>query len=95
MSRSTRSTPQNSLKLRAAVVSTNRGYVREYFGDEAHYADPADLGSIRDAVVRALERGHSMALRQRILDNFTLEHAARATLDAYRRVLGRPSGSPG
>jgi glycosyltransferase involved in cell wall biosynthesis len=72
----------------AAVVSTDRGYVRDYFGTDVHYADPASLASIRAAVLRALEVGHSAALRERILENFTLQHAARETLAAYERALG-------
>jgi glycosyltransferase involved in cell wall biosynthesis len=70
----------------AAVVSTDRGYVRDYFGADAHYADPASVTSIRAAVLRALEAGHSDALRERILGNFTLQHAARETLAAYEHA---------
>ena len=65
-----------------AVVTTNRGYAREYFLDLVHYCDPGVKGSIRAAVRRALETPVTAALRRRVVDNFTWEHAARATLKA-------------
>lgn len=71
----------------AAVVTTSRGYASEYFEDDAHYCDPADVSTIRSAVIAALEAGPSEHLRQRILDRFTWDHAAEATLTAYERVL--------
>jgi glycosyltransferase involved in cell wall biosynthesis len=71
----------------AAVVSTSRGYAREYLGDLAHYCDPADLRSIRIAVERALNAGPSKRLRGRVLTNFTWDHAATETLLAYNELL--------
>ncbi len=69
-----------------AVVSTDSGYARAYLGDEAEYCDPADPGSIRRAVDAALARGPSEALRQRVLERFTVEASAEAMEQIYRQV---------
>jgi glycosyltransferase involved in cell wall biosynthesis len=68
------------------VVSTSRGYVREYFDTLAHYCNPLDLNSIRAAVIAALDDPRP-ALRERILSNFTWKHAALATRAAYLCAL--------
>jgi glycosyltransferase involved in cell wall biosynthesis len=70
-----------------AVVTTNRGYAKEYFGDLAIYCDPGRRGSIRDAVQTALSQGASPSLRRRVVENYTWEHAARATLSGYELAL--------
>lgn len=69
------------------VVSTEVGCAREYFGDLAWYCDPRDTSSIRKAVLQALESPRSDELRRRILDRYTWDAAASATLDVYRSVL--------
>lgn len=77
------------------IVSTLRGHAREYFEDLAWYCDPADPRSIRDAVFAAWNAPPTPALRERILANYTWEHTARATLDAYLEVLARRSTQAG
>lgn len=79
-----------SLEAAAAgcrVVSTSIGSAREYLGDEAWYCHPADQKSIRKAVLQALDSPASARLRQRILDNYTWDIAAEATLKAYYRCM--------
>ena len=71
----------------AAVVSTSRGYVREYFGEDIEYCEPEDPASILSAVSRALAAGPSDQLRRRILSSYTWDHTAEATLEAYRLVM--------
>lgn len=66
-----------------AVVTTNRGYVREYFGDLVAYCDPGARGSIRKAVETALAAGPSPDLRRLVVENYTWEQAAKATLAGY------------
>jgi hypothetical protein len=75
-----------------AIVVSDRGSTREYFGDEAHYCDPADEASIRDAVLRAYDAPAAPALRERVLSSFTWDAAAERTLQAYHLVLD--GGSP-
>jgi len=79
-----------SLEAAAAgcpVVSTSEGSAREYFGDLAWYCDPWDPATIRQAVEQALEMPPSDSLRSRVLERYTWDVAAEATLEAYRRVL--------
>jgi glycosyltransferase involved in cell wall biosynthesis len=71
-----------------AVVTTDRGSGRWYFRDDAHYCDPGDPASIRRAIEAALRSGGSEELARRVRAEFTWESAARATLEAYRAVLG-------
>lgn len=74
----------------AAVVSTERGYAREYFGENAAYCDPSSTSSIHDAVQAAAVRGASEALRERILSCYTWRHTAAATAAAYERACAPP-----
>jgi glycosyltransferase involved in cell wall biosynthesis len=73
----------------AAIVTTNRGFASEYFGDLATYCDPGVRGSIRKAVEKALSAPAPEALRRRILQRYTWEHAARETYAGYLTALQR------
>ena len=75
------------------IVTTSRGFAREYFEDLAWYCDPARPASIRQAVKGAWETPFRAELRQRILDRYSWRHTARATLEGYEMVLGQPSVS--
>lgn len=79
-----------SLEAAAAgcrIVSTSIGSACEYFGDDAWYCHPADLGSIKNAVLRAFNARPSARLRQRIMNNYTWDKTAESTLAAYRSIL--------
>ena len=79
------------------IVTTERGYAREYLGDHAWYCDPGDSRSIREAVFAAWKSPPDTSLRARILDNYTWDHTARATLEGYLQALHRerhPSDAP-
>jgi glycosyltransferase involved in cell wall biosynthesis len=79
-----------SLEAAAAgcrVVSTNVGSAREYFENLAWYCDPRDPMSIRKAVMQAMKSPPSDELRNRILERYTWDMAAKATLEAYHHVL--------
>ena len=70
-----------------SIVTTSRGHAREYFGDLTRYCDPAEPASIRRAVDEALtDPAPPAALRERILDHYTWDHVARATIDAYLSI---------
>lgn len=71
------------------IVTTARGYARDYFGDQAWYCDPADRASIRRAVEEAFQTPFRSGLRQHILGNFTWEHAAEATRQGYEVLLNQ------
>jgi glycosyltransferase involved in cell wall biosynthesis len=69
------------------IVTTELGYAREYFEDLAWYCRPEDRESIRTAVLEALGSPPRDALRTRILERYTWEHTADATVAGYREVL--------
>lgn len=69
------------------IVTTNRGDVREYFGDQAIYCDPSSVNSIREKVHQAAQSPFSPELQERVYKDFTWEKAAIATLEAYENVL--------
>ena len=71
----------------ANVVTTDRGYAREYFKEEAWYCDPALSASILHAVVCAWDHPGHPSLRERIRREFTWATCARITLEAYKMAL--------
>lgn len=70
----------------AKVVVTDRGSTQEYFRDYAEYVDPSEPNSIRAAVESALAKETPAGLRDRVLENFMWENAARETISAYRSI---------
>jgi glycosyltransferase involved in cell wall biosynthesis len=78
----------------AAVVTGTQGYELEYLTDLADYCDPSDVNSIQTTVQTAWDRyprdvARREKLRVRVRDRFTWEASARATFEAYCRVLAR------
>jgi len=69
------------------VVITDKGYAREYFGDQAFYCDPEDAASIYRAVETAASSEQSGELQKRITEEFTWKQAAKKTAEAYKKVL--------
>jgi glycosyltransferase involved in cell wall biosynthesis len=69
------------------IVTTEVGYAREYFEDLAWYCRPDDPASIRAAVLAGLASSPRDALRTRILERYTWEHTAAATVAVYRELL--------
>jgi glycosyltransferase involved in cell wall biosynthesis len=74
------------------VVASIAGYELEYYRDLAYYCNPADVASIRQAVLSAYEnydrdanRRHQ--LKDLILRDYTWPRAAELTKQAYERVL--------
>ncbi|MFH0944090.1 MAG: glycosyltransferase [Planctomycetota bacterium] len=75
-----------------ALVVSDRTSESEYYGDCAYYCDPADVDSIRDAVLKADRYYETDApkrekLRERCLRKFTWEGAAEKLVSAYEKVL--------
>lgn len=71
------------------IVSTDRGYAKEYLKDFAWYCNPDDLNSIREVVIKAYHHPKSDQLKNHIIENFSWEKTAQKTLEAYHRVLNR------
>jgi glycosyltransferase involved in cell wall biosynthesis len=71
-----------------SVVITDKGDTKEYFGDQAVYCDPGSPASIRKALEKAVMDGPSTKLREKILAQYSWQHTAGATRQAYRTILG-------
>ena len=69
------------------VLSHAKEAAVEYFGDRADYVSPVDLSEIREKVLRALGRPRDPELAQHVRQNFSWRAAARATREAYARLL--------
>lgn len=70
-----------------AVVISDRGYARDYFGQDAFYCDPDDPASILDAIRKAAASKKDGQLSKRITAAYTWEKAATITLDVYQKIL--------
>ena len=86
-----------SLGTRLAL--SDRGAVREYFGERAHYCDPANLESIRRAVQGAFEESrrdgsNDEALRRHVGERFTWDRVAEETEAAYLACLEKGTAEP-
>ncbi|MBI1849946.1 MAG: glycosyltransferase [Planctomycetes bacterium] len=80
-----------------SMVVSNRTSEPEYFGNDAYLCDPANVVSIRDAVVHAYRNyAEDAPKRDRLRTTFTTERtwprAAEQTLQAYRMALALRSG---
>jgi len=71
----------------ANVCITNEGSTHEYFSNFAFYCNPYSVDSIRKAVLQAYRNPKSNTLKEYILMNFTWDKTAKATLEAYEKIL--------
>ena len=69
------------------VVSTNRGYAKEYLLNYAWFCDPADDNSIRQSVLEAFQSPRKKGIAKFIRDNYSWRKAAEVTYKAYKYVL--------
>jgi glycosyltransferase involved in cell wall biosynthesis len=69
------------------IVITDKGYTREYFGDDAFYCNPEDAASIYNAVSLAAKTDCSTGFQEKIRKEFTWTQAAKKTAEAYKKVL--------
>jgi glycosyltransferase involved in cell wall biosynthesis len=69
------------------IVVSDKGDVREYFGDLAYYCDPDDPNSIASAIELAMGSPINKALQEKVQNEYTWEKAADQTLAAYKKVL--------
>ncbi len=69
------------------VTITEKGYTREYFGNDAFYCDPQSPESIFNQIEKAAQTDCQTALQQKILRNYTWQEAARVTSQAYRKII--------
>ncbi len=69
------------------VVITDKGFTRDYFGEDAFYCDPGDSTSIFNTVDLAAKSNARTDLQKKVLTEFTWQKAATATLDAYKKII--------
>jgi glycosyltransferase involved in cell wall biosynthesis len=69
-----------------AIVITDKGDQREYFGDQAFYCDPAEPATILQAVRQAAAAPPDGKLQQKIHLEYTWERAAELTASAYANL---------
>lgn len=69
----------------AEIVITDRGGPPDYFLKWGHYCDPTDVGSIREAFIRAWNTPRRSNLRDHILNNLTWDHSAASLSRALEK----------
>lgn len=69
------------------LVVTDKGDVREYFGDYAIYCNPQNIKSIKDALKLAYEKENNNDFKEHVLKNYTWALTAQKTKAAYLKVL--------
>ncbi len=69
------------------LALSDRGSVKEYFGDLAYYCDPANITSIRRATLKAYNAPRNAKLSKLIEQKYSWEVVARKTLACYRKIL--------
>jgi glycosyltransferase involved in cell wall biosynthesis len=81
-----------ALAQECAVVSSDRGTIREYLDDAIPYAAPDDPSALRDAIEASA--GWSFATARRRAAEYTVERCAAAWLAVYDEVLaGKRTGA--
>ncbi len=78
--------------LEAAVMDCNivvspKGDTEEYFQNMCYYCDPDNVGSIKEAVLKAYNAPVNTEIKKFVLDNYTWNRTAEQTLEAYKNVL--------
>lgn len=72
------------------LVMSSIGSQREYFGQEVVYCDPFNEHTIRPSVEDAWQRPWpNHRLSDLVRERFTWQHAAKQTVAAYRKILGK------
>ncbi len=69
------------------IVVGQRGDVRDYFKNYVHYCEPGNIRSIREAILQAWNEPVNAQLKNLVLNNYTWQKAAEATITAYHAVL--------
>jgi Glycosyltransferase len=69
------------------IVVGSRGYVREYYGQHALYCDPGSPQHIRQCIEKAHAQPWTDALKQKVMQQFTWQQAARQIMEGYKNAL--------
>jgi glycosyltransferase involved in cell wall biosynthesis len=71
----------------ANLAITKIGGTTEYYKDLAFYIDPLRISSIEKALVESQHKEKTLELKKHILNNYTMDKAARRTIEAYKKIL--------
>lgn len=74
-----------------SIVSTNKGYASEYFGEHAEYCDPSNVADIARAIKTALARKPDPTFIDKVKTEFCWERTAEKTSEAYLLALNNAS----
>ncbi|MGC4036808.1 MAG: glycosyltransferase family 4 protein [Chitinophagaceae bacterium] len=69
------------------IAITDKGYTREYFGNDAFYCDPGNPKSIFEAVDKAARSEPSKRLQEKVINNYTWQKAASITLETCKNII--------
>lgn len=69
------------------IVSTSEGSAEEYFGPYAHYCSPYENGSVKQAVLSALQNSRQPALKQHIEKNFMWDQCLLPLYESYLDLI--------
>jgi glycosyltransferase involved in cell wall biosynthesis len=69
------------------ITITEKGYTREYFGNDAFYCDPGNSASIFNGIERAANSDCKKELQEKIFHHYTWQQAAAITLGAYKKIM--------
>lgn len=68
------------------IVVSDRGSVRDYFGDYAYYCDPKDINGIKAKVLEALSAKFNPKFKELIKQEYSWEKTADQTYSAYKKI---------
>jgi glycosyltransferase involved in cell wall biosynthesis len=69
------------------IAITDKGYTRDYFGNDAFYCNPESPESIFSAVDKAARSASSKKLQERVITNYTWQKAATITLETCKNII--------
>lgn len=69
------------------IAITDKGYTRDYFGNDAFYCEPASPESIFNAIDKAARSNTSKQLQQKVITNYTWQKAASITLQTCKEII--------
>jgi len=69
------------------IAITDKGYTRDYFGNDAFYCDPESPESIFNAVDKAARSASSRQLQERVIANYTWQKAATITFETCKNII--------
>lgn len=69
------------------IVITEKGDTRDYFEDMAFYCEPDSVQSIKMAIDKAYASPSNKELKAKIINNYTWENTAKATLLGYSKII--------